>query len=105
MAGLRLPASGQGVSTSLSLVNRAGAVAWPRLRSITKTTFWLLGLGPLLERMPTGLCEMVGASGWQLSPRERGRVFLARALLQGADLVVQEKKGRRARSRELGEVP
>ena len=48
---------------------------------------------------------MVGTSGWQLSPRERGRVFLARALLQGADLVVQEKKGRRARSRELGAVP
>lgn len=37
-----------------------------------------LGLGPLLERMPAGLQQMVGDNGWQLSHRERSLVFLAR---------------------------
>lgn len=47
-----------------------------------------LGLGPLLERMPSGLHQIVGETGWQLSHGERSRVFLARALLQGADILV-----------------
>lgn len=47
-----------------------------------------LGLGPLLERMPAGMLQMVGESGWQLSHGERSRLFIARALLQGADLVL-----------------
>lgn len=46
-----------------------------------------LGLGPLLERMPGGLGQQVGEIGWQLSHGERSRVFVARALLQGADVV------------------
>jgi ATP-binding cassette subfamily B protein len=50
-----------------------------------------LGLGPLLERMPAGLDQMVGETGWQLSQGERSRVFLARALLQGADMVVLDE--------------
>ena len=44
-----------------------------------------LGLGPLLERMPAGLQQMVGETGWQLSHGERSRLFIARALLQDAD--------------------
>jgi ATP-binding cassette, subfamily B, bacterial len=50
-----------------------------------------LGLGPVLDRMPGGLFQQVGETGWQLSHGERGRVFLARALLQGAELVILDE--------------
>ena len=50
-----------------------------------------LGLGPLLERMPAGFDQMVGETGWQLSQGERSRVFLARALLQDADVVLLDE--------------
>ena len=41
-----------------------------------------LDLGPLLARMPSGLEQLVGESGWQLSHGERSRLFIARSLLQ-----------------------
>jgi ATP-binding cassette subfamily B protein len=50
-----------------------------------------LGLGGLLERMPGGLDQMVGETGWQLSQGERSRVFLARALLQSSDVVILDE--------------
>jgi len=50
-----------------------------------------LGLGDLLERMPAGLLQMVGETGWQLSHGERSRLYIARALLQGADLVILDE--------------
>lgn len=50
-----------------------------------------LGLGDLLDRMPAGLFQMVGETGWQLSHGERSRLFMARALLQGADLTILDE--------------
>lgn len=50
-----------------------------------------LGLGDLIARMPAGLLQTVGESGWQLSHGERSRVFVARALLQGADVIVLDE--------------
>lgn len=50
-----------------------------------------LGLGPLLDRMPMGLYQLVGEQGWRLSHGERSRVYIARALLQNADLVILDE--------------
>ena len=50
-----------------------------------------LGLGDLLERMPSGLQQIVGETGWQLSHGERSRLFIARALLQGAELIILDE--------------
>jgi ATP-binding cassette subfamily B protein len=50
-----------------------------------------LDLGPLLDRMPSGLYQLVGETGWQLSHGERSRIYLARALLQEAELVILDE--------------
>jgi ATP-binding cassette subfamily B protein len=50
-----------------------------------------LGLGPLLERMPGGLEQMVGETGWQLSQGERSRIYIARALLQRSSVVLLDE--------------
>ncbi len=50
-----------------------------------------LGLGDLLDRMPAGVLQMVGETGWQLSHGERSRLYIARALLQDSDLVVLDE--------------
>ncbi|MBU1746336.1 MAG: ABC transporter ATP-binding protein/permease, partial [Chloroflexi bacterium] len=50
-----------------------------------------LGLGDLLDRMPAGFQQMLGESGWQLSHGERSRLYIARAILQKADLVILDE--------------
>lgn len=50
-----------------------------------------LGLGDLLDRMPAGIYQMVGEGGWQLSHGERSRIYIARALLQQAELVILDE--------------
>jgi ATP-binding cassette subfamily B protein len=50
-----------------------------------------LGLGDVLDRMPSGLLQMVGETGWQLSHGERSRLYIARALLQDAGLMILDE--------------
>jgi ATP-binding cassette subfamily B protein len=50
-----------------------------------------LGLGDLLEEMPGGMFQFVGETGWQLSHGEKSRVYIARALLQGADIIILDE--------------
>lgn len=50
-----------------------------------------LGLGELLQRMPSGMMQMVGETGSQLSHGERSRIFLARALLQNTQLTILDE--------------
>jgi ATP-binding cassette subfamily B protein len=50
-----------------------------------------LGLDRLLARMPSGLMQMVGETGWQLSHGEKSRLYMARALLQNADVVILDE--------------
>jgi ATP-binding cassette, subfamily B, bacterial len=50
-----------------------------------------LDLGPLLARMPSGLEQLVGESGWQLSHGERSRLYIARSLLQRLDVRVLDE--------------
>ncbi len=50
-----------------------------------------LGLEELLDRMPSGILQMVGESGWRLSHGEQSRLYIARAILQKADLIILDE--------------
>ncbi len=67
---------------------------WPPTRATLAEAEALcqeLGLGDLLRRMPAGLQQRIGETGWQISHGERSRLFLARALLQRAPLTVLDE--------------
>ncbi len=68
--------------------------AWPPIHEDMQEAVQVcreLGLGDLLERMPAGIQQMVGDTGWQLSQGERSRVFLARALLQKSEMTILDE--------------
>ncbi len=65
--------------------------AWPEDLVEAEAICRELGLGPLLDRMPMGLSQPVGEQGWRLSHGERSRLYIARALLQNADLVILDE--------------
>jgi ATP-binding cassette subfamily B protein len=68
--------------------------AWPpRREDILEAEAVLreLDLGPLLARMPSGLEQLVGEGGWQLSHGERSRLYIARSLLQPLDVRVLDE--------------
>ena len=67
---------------------------WPPteddLRDATEICYEL-ELGPLLERMPAGIGQHVGETGWRLSQGERARIQLARALLADPDVMLLDE--------------
>ncbi len=76
------------------LFNLALGCGWPVMPGVADEAGVVceeLGLGPLLARMPAGLRQVVGETGWQLSHGEQSRVFLARALLQGSQVVILDE--------------
>ena len=72
------------------LLGRSGAIGDADLHE-AEAVCEELGLGDLLRRMPAGIMQQVGEGGWQLSHGERSRVYVARALLQEADVVVLDE--------------
>lgn len=68
--------------------------AWPPSQADLAETMEVcedLGLGDLVRRMPAGLHQRIGESGWQLSHGERSRVFLARAILAQTPLTILDE--------------
>ncbi|PSR21678.1 MAG: hypothetical protein C7B45_09750 [Sulfobacillus acidophilus] len=68
--------------------------AWPPQKSDLDKVFPLLtdlGLQELLLRMPAGLGQILGETGWQLSQGERSRLWLVRALLQQPDVLLLDE--------------
>jgi ATP-binding cassette subfamily B protein len=65
--------------------------AWPASdddRQAAESLVRELGLGDLLDRLPSGLDQIVGEQGWRLSSGERSIIAVARALLADPDVVL-----------------
>lgn len=90
-----VPQSGRNhVLTDTFAFNLLLGRAWPPTRDDleeARAVAELVGLGPLIEKMPAGMMQMVGEGGWRLSLGERARLFLARGILQGARVLVVDE--------------
>ncbi|WP_020414492.1 ATP-binding cassette domain-containing protein [Microbulbifer variabilis] len=67
---------------------------WPPTQESLRKAYAVcdeLGLTPLLNKMPAGILQTVGEMGWKLSHGEMSRLFIARALLQDAELVILDE--------------
>ena len=67
---------------------------WPtslEMRDKARALCSELGLEELVSKMPAGLDEMIGETGWQLSHGEKSRLYIARTLLQGVELVILDE--------------
>lgn len=67
---------------------------WPPRQESLRKAYAIcdeLGLTPLLQKMPAGMLQTVGEMGWRLSHGEMSRLFIARALLQNAQMVVLDE--------------
>jgi ABC-type multidrug transport system fused ATPase/permease subunit len=45
----------------------------------------------LLDRMPAGMQQIIGETGWQLSQGEKSRLYIARAILQGGEVLLLDE--------------
>ena len=67
---------------------------WPTsqaMRDKARAICTELGLDELVKKMPSGLDELIGETGWQLSHGEKSRLYIARTLLQGVELVILDE--------------
>jgi len=82
------------ILTETLAFNLLMGAAWPPSHEDIETAekiCYELGLGELLEKMPGGMYQMIGESGWCLSHGERTRVFIARALLGKGDMKILDE--------------
>jgi ABC-type multidrug transport system fused ATPase/permease subunit len=67
---------------------------WPasaELREKARALCMELGLEELVRKMPGDIDELIGETGWQLSHGEKSRLYIARTLLQGVELVILDE--------------
>jgi ABC-type transport system involved in cytochrome bd biosynthesis fused ATPase/permease subunit len=89
------PAPGEDVLFHRSLASNALVATrnWPpdeaQLGALEKTLA-PLGLASVVGRMPSGLGQPLGETGWRLSEGERARFSLLRALLAGSGTVIAD---------------